>query len=57
MKTMKFDVKAIVSVQNRANDLWEASTDPKNHEEYVAAANRLLGALETFWAMGVIDEK
>lgn len=57
MKTMKFDVKAIVSVQNRANDLWEASTDPKDHEEYVAAANRLLGALETFWAMGVIDEK
>lgn len=37
----------MVSLQNRMNDLWETDTRPRAHDEYIAAANRLIGALNT----------
>lgn len=59
MWKQEFKADKIVALQNRASDLWEASTKPEDHEEYIAIANRLLGALEMFWSSGryVEDEK
>ena len=37
----------MISLQNRMNDLWETDTRPRAHGEYIAAANRLIGALNT----------
>lgn len=57
MNKIKFNVKDVISVQNRENDLWETSTKLEDHNEYVAAANRLLGALEMFWNSAEMEEK
>lgn len=34
-----------VSLMNRINDIWEVPTDQCNFMDYVAATQRLLGAL------------
>ena len=41
-----FSPEEIVKIQNRMNDLWEA--DPSDIDEYVAAANRLIGVLDAY---------
>lgn len=46
---VSFSDEMVVALQNRASDLWEEDTDVKNHDDFVAAAHRLLGALEMFW--------
>ena len=37
----------VVKLQNRMNDLWECDTRLRNHGDYVATANRLIGTLYT----------
>jgi len=41
-----FSQEEIVKIQNRMNDLWEA--DASDPDEYVAAANRLIGVLDAY---------
>ena len=52
----KFKDEDIVALQNRASDLWEESPAKANHAEYIATANRLLGALEMFWHSAEVEK-
>lgn len=52
----KFKDEDVVALQNRASDLWEEPTRKSNHNEYIAAANRLLGALEMFWHSAEVEK-
>lgn len=56
MTTFEFDASQVIAIQNRASDLWDTSTKPEDHDEYVAVANRLLGALEMFWGSAKVVE-
>ena len=42
----EFSEEEIVKIQNRMNDLW--NTEPSDIDEYVGAANRLIGVLDAY---------